>query len=160
MNSINLLKDKIYEFEGLLELASMRPDRRDDLYRLMASRLAEVNELFAGMMPKPEAAPAPAEKGEEETPAAPEPAPEPEPVEKEQVYHRRPRPAFCLNDKFRFNRFLFGGNQHAFDTAMDLVSDMTSYEEAEEYFYGRLAFDPEEPDVSDFMAIIKEYLLG
>ena len=66
--------------------------------------------------------------------------------------------ALCLNDRYRVTRALFGNSRKALDDALDRASRMESYEEAEEYFYGSLAFDPEDSDVSDFMAIIREYL--
>ena len=67
------------------------------------------------------------------------------------------KPAFCLNDKFRFRRTLFGGSDKAFAETMDRVAAMDSYEEAEEYFFGEEGFDPENEDVMAFMEILKEY---
>ena len=137
---INRIKDKTYEFEGLLELLSQRPEKEEALHPLLFTRLAEINSLFAMLEPsEPE----------------PEPAPEPGPGP---AAAGRPRPALCLNDRYRFTRALFGNSRKALDDALDRASRMESYEEAEEYFYGSLAFDPEDSDVSDFMAIIREYL--
>ena len=137
---INRIKDKTYEFEGLLELLSQRPEKDEALHPLLFTRLAEINSLFAMLEPsEPE----------------PEPAPEPGPGP---AAAGRPRPALCLNDRYRFTRALFGNSRKALDDALDRASRMESYEEAEEYFYGSLAFDPEDSDVSDFMAIIREYL--
>lgn len=147
---INRIKDKTYEFEGLLELLSQRPEKEEALHPLLFTRLAEINSLFAMLEPsEPEPAQAP------EPASAPEPAPEPGP---EPAAAGRPRPALCLNDRYRFTRALFGNSRKALDDALDRASRMESYEEAEEYFYGSLAFDPEDSDVSDFMAIIREYL--
>ena len=137
---INRIKDKTYEFEGLLELLSQRPEKDEALHPLLFTRLAEINSLFAMLEPsEPE----------------PEPAPEPGPGP---AAPGRPRPALCINDRYRFTRALFGNSRKALDDALDRASRMESYEEAEEYFYGSLAFDPEDSDVSDFMAIIREYL--
>lgn len=147
---INRIKDKTYEFEGLLELLSQRPEKEEVLHPLLFTRLAEINSLFAMLEPSapaPEPAPEPASE--------PEPAPEPGPGP---AAAGRPRPALCLNDRYRFTRALFGNSRKALDDALDRASRMESYEEAEEYFYGSLAFDPEDSDVSDFMAIIREYL--
>ena len=147
---INRIKDKTYEFEGLLELLSQRPEKEEALHPLLFTRLAEINSLFAMVEPSepvPEPAPEPA--------PATEPAPEPGPGP---AAAGRPRPALCLNDRYRFTRALFGNSRKALDDALDRASRMESYEEAEEYFYGSLAFDPEDSDVSDFMAIIREYL--
>lgn len=147
---INRIKDKTYEFEGLLELLSQRPEKEEALHPLLFTRLAEINSLFAMLEPA-ESEPAPAPEPASEPEPAPEPGPGP-------AAAGRPRPALCLNDRYRFTRALFGNSRKALDDALDRASRMESYEEAEEYFYGSLAFDPEDSDVSDFMAIIREYL--
>ncbi len=67
------------------------------------------------------------------------------------------KPAFCLNDRFRFRRSIFGGSDADFNAAMDYIATLDSYEEAEEMFYGDMDLNPESPDVIDFMNIIKEY---
>lgn len=157
---INRIKDKTYEFEGLLELLSQRPEKEEALHPLLFTRLAEINSLFAMLEPSaPEPAqatePVPAPEPVPEPASEPEPAPEPGPGP---TAAGRPRPALCLNDRYRFTRALFGNSRKALDDALDRASRMESYEEAEEYFYGSLAFDPEDSDVSDFMAIIREYL--
>lgn len=155
---INRIKDKTYEFEGLLELLSQRPEKEEALHPLLFTRLAEINSLFAMLEPsEPEPAQAPEPASKPEPAPAPEPAPEPEPGPGPAAAGR-PRPALCLNDRYRFTRALFGNSRKALDDALDRASRMESYEEAEEYFYGSLAFDPEDSDVSDFMAIIREYL--
>ncbi|MDE6256262.1 MAG: hypothetical protein K2M39_08740 [Muribaculaceae bacterium] len=68
-----------------------------------------------------------------------------------------PKPAFCINDRFRFRRELFNNSDSAFNAAMDLVATMDDYEEAEDYFIGDLGWDLEKPEVMDFMAIIRNY---
>ena len=68
-----------------------------------------------------------------------------------------PKPAFCINDRFRFRRELFNNSDSAFNSAMDLVATMDDYEEAEDYFIGDLGWDLEKPEVMDFMAIIRNY---
>lgn len=151
---INRIKDKTYEFEGLLELLSQRPEKEEALHPLLFTRLAEINSLFAMLEPS-EPEPAQALEPASEPEPAPEPGPEPGPGP---AAAGRPRPALCLNDRYRFTRALFGNSRKALDDALDRASRMESYEEAEEYFYGSLAFDPEDSDVSDFMAIIREYL--
>lgn len=67
------------------------------------------------------------------------------------------RPAFCLNDRFRFRRTLFGGSDMQFNAAMDKVAAMGDYDEAEAYFVWELGMDLDDPDVTDFMEIIKNY---
>lgn len=66
-------------------------------------------------------------------------------------------PAFCLNDRFRFRRALFGGNNQDFNAVMDYVATLSNFEEAEDYFYGERGFEPEDEDVMDFMEIIRKY---
>lgn len=66
-------------------------------------------------------------------------------------------PAFCLNDRFRFRRTLFGGSNKEFNAVMDHIATLTSFEEAEDYFYGDRGFEPEDEDVVDFMEIIRNY---
>lgn len=74
-----------------------------------------------------------------------------------QVNRDAPKPAFCINDRFRFRRELFGGSDADFSSAMDLVATMDNYEEAEQYFIEELGWDVEDPNVADFLAIIERY---
>ena len=67
---------------------------------------------------------------------------------------------FTLNDKFRFRRELFGNSNAEFTRALDLISVMHHPEEAEDYFYTDLGWDPENDDVKDFMRIIRSYMLN
>ena len=67
------------------------------------------------------------------------------------------KPAFCINDRFRFRRELFHNSDAEFSAAMDLVATMDSYEEAEEYFLSDLGWNGEDEAVIDFMAIIEKY---
>ena len=70
------LKDKIYEFEGLVELADMRKDKMDTLRPLISRKLEEVNRLWEAMY--------------DETPASA--APVPEVVETTAVYETQEEP--------------------------------------------------------------------
>lgn len=67
------------------------------------------------------------------------------------------RPALCLNDRFRFRRALFGGNDDEFNAVIDRIATLADFEEAEDYIYGELGFEPDDDDVADFMEIIKSY---
>ena len=40
---------------------------------------------------------------------------------------------------------------------MNMIAAMDNYDEAEEYFIGELEWDAENPEVVDFMEIIKGY---
>ena len=68
-----------------------------------------------------------------------------------------PKPAFCVNDRFRFKRELFNNSDSEFDRTMDIVATMENYEEAEQYFFGELGWNSEDESVVDFMAIISSY---
>lgn len=122
IDDIKGLKDKIYEIEGLLELAQLREDKIPELEPLIVSRIRTL--LDSGETP---------EEQQEETPVEPqeeisvEPQFEPQseqrvsaPAEKQGIPEkvedavaqefRKPKldkPAFCLNDRFRFKRELF-----------------------------------------------------
>lgn len=65
--------------------------------------------------------------------------------------------AFTLNDRFRFRRELFRNVQADFDSTLDVIATMASFEEAEEYFYDDLCWDPENEDVKLFMEIVSKH---
>lgn len=188
LRTLNPLKDKIYEFEGLLELLGQRPEKAGALTALLRGRLAEINSLFTQLSeinpvsePEPEAEPEPEPMPEPvaepvlpepepvfapEPMVEPEPKPEPNPEpykarKREPEPVRKPdpkRPVFCLNDRYRFRRELFGGSDAEMERVLDRIASLKDYDEAEEYLYGVEALDPENPDVADFMAIIREYM--
>lgn len=64
---------------------------------------------------------------------------------------REIRRAFTLNDRFRFRRELFENSEARFVEALDVISAMSSYDEAEEYFYDDLCWDPDNEEVKEFM---------
>ena len=98
-----------------------------------------------------EEAEAEAEDFEEEAEAEPEP----EDVKSPQpALGRRPNLIFTLNDRFRFRRELFSNSDSEMADAINTIGSMHSYDEAEEYFFTDLNWDPENPDVADFMEII------
>lgn len=65
--------------------------------------------------------------------------------------------AFTLNDKFRFRRELFRNSQEEFDDALNIISQMSTIQEAEEYIYDDLCWDPENEDVKAFMDIVTKH---
>ena len=86
--------------------------------------------------------------------------PEPEvakPVKQSEPKVAQAKPAFTLNDRFRFRRELFNNSDAEYSSAMDLIAAMESYEEAEEYFLDNLGWSLENPDVKDFMDILQNY---
>ncbi len=62
--------------------------------------------------------------------------------------------AFTLNDRFRFTRELFDGNEADFSDTLRLLADMDSYAEAEDYLYNDMMWDSGAPGVADFMAVL------
>ena len=191
IEEIKKLKDRVYELEGLLELAQLREDKLSELTPLIEARLkaltdddesSEVSEVTDEVQEAP--VESISELFEETdtvsiTPSEPEtkievttemvspdkPAMEKVATEKVATEKAQPekemasgrKPAFCLNDRFRFRRELFGNSDARFAEAMNAVAMMDSYAEAEEYFLGDLAWDPENPEVVDFLDIIRKY---
>lgn len=163
LDEIKDLKDKVYELEGLLELAQLREDKIDELEPLIKARidalLKDDEEDSSDRIEKTENSPlsemplavektAPAmkqglsEKGSE-------------PVEDFSSTQRKP--AFCINDRFRFRRELFNGSDSEFAAAMNVVASMENFEEAQDYFLGELGWNPEDENVADFLEIIERY---
>ena len=67
------------------------------------------------------------------------------------------RKAISLNDRFRFQRELFAGSANAMDTAIEHIEVMTSYGNAELYFYSQLNWDRDNEVVKVFMAIVRNH---
>ena len=170
-NLLNEVKNKLYEAEGLLELLQQRNDKSADLAPLIMKKIEEASAFMSKLSATPrEAEPLVA------APAMSEPLPE-ETEEEQPIYvstdsdddieadndndngteTEQLPPVFCLNDRFRFRRALFGGNNDEFNAVLKKISSFPTYEDAEEYFYSELGFDPEDEDVVDFMEIIKLY---
>lgn len=108
-----------------------------------------------------------AEYAEPEYEPADEPAPEsapepeetaaPEPVKIENPTRGDIRANLTLNDKFLFKRELFEGNERELNETLDLISSMGSLEEAEEYIFHDLAWDPDSAVVKEFHGLIYNY---
>lgn len=169
------IKDVVYELEGLLELARFRGEKVNELLPIMDRRLGEINTLFSGIKnPEIESitdqeSDVVVEDGDEIAEAAEFEEKEDSDIESDLdtvkgdvaedtiAIKEGPKPAFCINDRFRFRRELFGDSDADFSSAMDLVATMDNYEEAEEYFIEELGWDSEDPNVADFLAIIERY---
>lgn len=65
--------------------------------------------------------------------------------------------AFTLNDKFRFRRELFRNSQEEFDEVLNVISQMSTIEEAEEYIYDDLCWTPDNEDVKAFMEVVTKH---
>ena len=90
-----------------------------------------------------------------------EPAPE-KPDEKLEEKLARNRAAdifkaFTINDKFRYVRALFRGSEQEFDDTLATIASMSSFAEAEEYFFEDLCWNPDDPDVEAFMETVKTH---
>lgn len=66
--------------------------------------------------------------------------------------------AFTINDRFRFRRELFAGDDEDFNETLHLISDMDSYSEACDYLYNDMMWDRNDPTVEEFMAILASNL--
>ncbi|MBP5498006.1 MAG: hypothetical protein J6X81_01365 [Muribaculaceae bacterium] len=64
---------------------------------------------------------------------------------------------FTINDRFRFQRELFGGNNQKFTEALLQIQDMSSVHEAEEFLYDELRMDSENELTNEFVNIIARY---
>lgn len=186
IEEIKNLKDKIYELEGLLELAQLREEKIDELAPLIEARLAG---LRANGADGADGSNEPNSISSKDSKDLKEPirteitefsdtldfaeepektAEEPEKISEEPTTaSAKPKsggtgrkPAFCLNDRFRFRRELFSNSDSEFSEALGRVACMDSYDEAEDYFIGSLGWDPENPEVVDFLEIIRIYFEG
>lgn len=167
LEDIKSLKDKVYELEGLLELAQLREEKIPELEPLIRSRIGMLLEKDDVILESENVSVTETDVAEIEEeniivtvtdnkPAATvtiKTSEEKHTVEKQ----KNEKPAFCLNDRFRFRRELFSNSDAEFSAAMNTIAAMESYEEAEEYFLGQLGWDAENPEVADFMEIIRGY---
>ena len=182
---INEIKNRVYEAEGLLELLTTRPEIAETILPLVAKRLDEAQSLLKQLpaepdqepepIPKPEPEPAPTPTPDPEPELAPIPTPDPEP-EPTPLYVAEPGPepepvsepisdslfpssfnppAFCLNDRFRFRRSIFGGSDAEFNAAMRHIATLPDYDDALRYLGEEMGIDLEDEDVVDFLEILK-----
>ncbi len=101
----------------------------------------------------PAATSAPAPEAQRETPAQ-----ESRPIAvDERMLKSDLRKSFTLNDKFRFRRELFGGDDAEFSDTLDLLATMHSLSEAEEYIYDDLQWSREDENVAEFMDIVANF---
>ena len=59
-----------------------------------------------------------------------------------------------LNDRYRFRRELFNFSDEEMEEALEMLSEMNSVEEVEDYFYNDLCWEPEDDIVREFMNMI------
>ena len=66
------------------------------------------------------------------------------------------RKAFSLNDRFRFRRELFGGNEEKMNKAIADLNDLSSYEESVTYLNKVLNWNIEDASVADFIKLLEK----
>lgn len=66
------------------------------------------------------------------------------------------RKAFSLNDRFRFRRELFGGDEARMDKAVSDLNELHSYEESVAYLNDELNWNVDDPSVADFLQLIEK----
>ena len=69
------------------------------------------------------------------------------------------RKAFSLNDRFRFRRELFGGNEEKMNKAISDLNDLSSYEESVTYLNKVLNWNIEDASVADFIKLLEKRFL-
>lgn len=96
-----------------------------------------------------------------ETIQSPEPQPQNATISLDEKLSRKIsknfRQAISLNDKFRFRRELFGNSNQQYDAALDLIAEMSTFDEARDYFLESYGWDAENPDVKSFLAILSNH---
>lgn len=69
------------------------------------------------------------------------------------------RKAFSLNDRFRFRRELFGGDEARMNKAISDLNEIHSYEESVTYLNNELKWNVEDAAVADFMKLLEKRFL-
>lgn len=146
---INEIKNKVYEFEGLLELLALREDKAGELMPLLSGHLAEINAALGKISLSDLSDLSDRSDRSDRTDMS----------ERSERSDREVRelPRLCLNDRFRFRRDIFGGDDAGMRAALERIAACRSLDEAEDYLYDELNADPESPAVEDFIVILKEY---
>lgn len=69
------------------------------------------------------------------------------------------RKAFSLNDRFRFRRELFGGDDEKMNKAIADLNDIQSYEASVAYLNDELKWNVEDEAVADFLKLLEKRFL-
>ena len=148
MTDITRLIKLNVELEGALKVLA---DRESDVARdIVKEKFAEYSQLMNEFIES-----APVEEPVEERIEEPavelieEPVTEPETRRQNTVLK-----SFTLNDKFRFIRDVFAGNEADFNDTINLIAGMDSYDEATDYVYNDMMLDADDPAVAEFMELI------
>lgn len=165
---ISELQDRVYELEGLIELYQQREDKRDILLPLIKGKISLISAFIETDSEKEEEVGQRADEIVADDVESGEPVYNPvlKIVKTEQeiagplprtIVPKREKPKFCINDRFLFIRELFGGSAAEFDSAMEKVSMMGDFEEAEDFLIGERGLDPENENVVDLLEIMQQY---
>lgn len=178
------LQDMVYELEGLLQLAINREPCPDRILQLAKDKIQEIY-LKKAMLETGETPAKAADDYEPlsmlEEGSLQEEASDDYPVEPEEscgeqtvavaapadtvtvsstmsvVPKGRKKLYFCINDRFRFRRALFGNSDKLFNEAVEKITGFNSYDEAERYFLNEKGWDASQEDVADFLELLKIY---
>lgn len=78
--------------------------------------------------------------------------------EREVMHNRKPIATFfSINDKYRFRRELFSNSNPEWLQALALLETMADMQEAEDYLFDDLQWDPESIDVKAFIQVLERY---
>ena len=67
--------------------------------------------------------------------------------------------ALSLNDRFRFKKDLFGGDEAYMNKTLNLLNNMYSYKESIDYLSNELKWDMEDNTVGDFIRLLEKKFL-
>lgn len=66
------------------------------------------------------------------------------------------RKAFSLNDRFRFRRELFGGDEEKMNRAIRDLNELTTYEDSIGYLHHQLQWNVDDAAVADFILLLEK----
>ena len=124
---------------------------------------ALIDEIIVDQDPEPSELSEPSEPSEssessecsEYSELEPEPEPEPEPAKPVSDI----RKAFTINDRFRFRRELFAGDDSAFMAVLDNLAKCSTMAEADDYLAG-MPWDRDSDIIAEFMAVVTNHFNG
>lgn len=156
-NTLKEMLDLTYEIEGLTELATRREPLPEAILPLIADKAHALHILATTLMGK---MPLPSQDDItlQSSSHLDNPSPLPPHIKGASKNNGRDiRKLFNINDKFRFRRELFVNNADEFSRTLDIIMNMQSFEDAEDYFYNDLQWDPENDEVMAFMTKVQDF---
>ena len=150
--------------------AEITRDEKSEIFLESKSEAPAIETDFLSAEPKKEAEP---EKTiEEEKPtveAAPTETPERNPLGERtglflsDILEKRKLTDFCkafsLNDRFRFKKELFSGDEEQMNKTLNILNGMHSYEESIDYLSHALKWNMEDETVGDFIKLVEKRFL-